>query len=119
MVKAGGNGQLGKVDDFLVKWLGGIMLIPSRAKPISELGYSNSMLVKKLPRRNSDLGDWGFLGRLELETAKGRTIGISLPSFSFSDGIPACCLGGVPDASGVKVAPMEFIFLMSDNTEGF
>jgi hypothetical protein len=54
MVEAGGNGQLGKVDDFLVKWLGGIMLIPSSAKPISELAYSNSISVDNSPWRKSD-----------------------------------------------------------------
>jgi hypothetical protein len=38
-----------------------------------------------------------------------HTIGISLPSFILTYGIYGSCLGGVPEASGSNVDPMEFM----------
>lgn len=37
------------------------------------------------------------------------TIGIVLPSRNVREGRSSVCLGGVPEASGLKVEPIEFM----------
>lgn len=45
-----------------------------------------------------------------------RTNGISLPSFNVKLGRYGSCLGAVPEASGAKDEPMEFIVSFAINS---